>query len=176
MSWSLMSSENFLHPESQSIGLYKSLTNECFVLLSWKLTYADCAQLPQMLLLLPLMLVDQARSVCRPYILLENNLDEPSNLGFCPDVVGFRNSIDFNKPVQVRCFRTIVFYNRLIAMLIGGKALAQARLLHYFLFQAHTCKAGHGGDCHFFPEQQNSGAWLLKGLQVRIYIYIYIYP
>ena len=67
------------------------------------------------------------------------------------------------------------FYNGLIAMLIGGKALAQARLLHYFLFQAHTCKAGHGGDCHFFPEQQNSGAWLLKGLQVRIYIYIYIY-
>ena len=128
-----------------------------------------------MLLLLPLMLVDQARSVCRPYILLENNLDEPSNLGFCPDVVGFRNSIDFNKPLQVRCFRTIVFYNRLIAMLIGGKALAQARLLHYFLFQAHTCKAGNGGDCHFFPEQQNSGAWLLKGLQVRIYVYIFLY-
>ena len=122
-----------------------------------------------LLLLLPLMLVDQARSVCRPYILLENNLDEPSNLGFCPDVVGFGNSIDFNKPLQVSCFRTIVLYKILIATLIGVKTLAQLRPLHHFLFQAHTC---NGGDCHFFPEQQTSGAWLLKGLQVcAMYLY-----
>ena len=150
-------------------------TSRIFIIITVQLNCRLCT-LPQMLLLLLLMLVDQARSVCRPYILLHNNLDEPSNLGFCPDVVGFGNSIDFNKPLQVSCFRTIVLYKRLITMLVGKNTYVQGRPLSLFSFQAHTCKAGNGGDCHFFPEQQTSGAWLLKGLQVRaLYIYIYIY-
>ena len=39
------------------------------------------------------------------------------------------------------------------------------------VIKAQTCKAGNGADSHFFPEQQSSGAWLLKGLQVRLIIF-----
>ena len=35
-----------------------------------------------------------------------------------------------------------------------------------YYIKAHSCKEGDGGDCHFLPEQQKSGAWLLKGFQV----------
>ena len=34
--------------------------------------------------------------------------------------------------------------------------------------KAHTCKDDNGSDCHFYPEEQSSGAWLLKGLQVHM--------
>ena len=45
----------------------------------------------------------ESRAVCRPHILLEDPLDEPSKLGFCPDVLGFGDSVNFERPLQVSC-------------------------------------------------------------------------
>ena len=47
-------------------------------------------------------LVRQSWSVCRPHVRLEDNLDETANLGFCPDLAGWGNSITFDDPLQVR--------------------------------------------------------------------------
>ena len=49
-------------------------------------------------------LVRDSWAVCGPYIRLEDNLDEPSKSGFCPDVIGSRNSIKFDRPMHVSCY------------------------------------------------------------------------
>ena len=53
------------------------------------------------MLLLFSLLVHQVWAVCRPHLRLEDNLDEPKNLGFCADVHGYKTKIDFEKPMQV---------------------------------------------------------------------------
>ena len=50
-------------------------------------------------------LLRQSWAVCRPHIRLEDNLDETAKLGFCPDLAGWGDSIDFDQPLQVSCFQ-----------------------------------------------------------------------
>ena len=49
-------------------------------------------------------LVHQSWAVCRPFIRLEDNLDEDTNLGFCPDVEGWGSSTNFDQALRVSIF------------------------------------------------------------------------
>ena len=54
--------------------------------------------------------VRQSWSVCRPHVRLEDNLDETANLGFCPDLAGWGNTITFDDALQVRCFCFVMLF------------------------------------------------------------------
>lgn len=54
-----------------------------------------------------LVLVKNTWAVCRPFIRLEDNLDETKNLGFCPDVLGWGSTIRLDQALQVSRYRTV---------------------------------------------------------------------
>ena len=124
-------------------------------------------KMTKMLLALPLVL-HQALAVCRPYLRVEDNLAEPSNRGFCPDVVGFRSSINFERPMQVSCSLNSSYANHKYVKYLLFLHYVSDIHAHAFCLEAHTCKSGTGADCHFIPEESTSGTWLLKGLQVCV--------
>ena len=74
---------------------------------------------------IPLVLIDQSWAVCRPFIRLEDNLDETANLGFCPDVLGWGSTIRFDQALQVSHLDNLPCMTCIPAMHSIGKSTAE---------------------------------------------------